>query len=207
MKHLGSLALVLAALVPLAPSLRQQEERQENEQETPPKKERLNPVTSFFEDEAARITKELEGSWMLMEYLDPAELPLEDAAQGFMTFHDGFLTWILSVEAVEQRLFSLTQHIILQTGAYRYRVDERASLQLASVLGYSNDSESGELEPDPALAFEYTVILQDGLLELRDPDGVRMTYRKLDSGEFPDSAIRKIERQRSRTPALQDEER
>lgn len=208
MKNLGPLALALLALAPFAPGARQEgEEQQEKEQETPRKKERLNPVTSFFEDEAARITKELEGSWMLMEYVDPDEIPLEDAAQGFMTFHDGFLTWILAVEAFEQRFFSVSNHVFLQTGAYRYRIDERASLQLASVLGYTNDSESGELEPDPALAFEYTVLLQDGLLELRDPDGVRMTYRKVESGEFPDSAIRKIERQRSRTPAMQDEER
>jgi len=35
-----------------------------------------------------------------------------------------------------------------------------------------------------------------------------MVYRKVESGEFPDSAIRKIESQRSRTPAFEsDEER
>lgn len=206
MKHLAPLALLVAALAPFAPAALQEEEQQE--QETPPKKERLNPVTAFFDDEAARLTKELEGSWMLMEYVDPDEIPLEDAAHGFMTFHDGFLTWILAVEAFEQRFFSVSNHVFLQTGAYRYRVDERASLQLSSVLGYTNDSESGDLEPDPALAFEYTILLQDGALELRDPDGVRMVYRKVESGEFPDSAIRKIERQRSRTPAFEsDEER
>lgn len=209
MKNLGPLALALLALAPFAPGARQEEDetQQEEGQETPPKKERLNPVSGFFEDEAARLTKELEGSWMLMEYVDPDEIPLEDAAQGFLTFHDGFLTWILAVEAFEQRFFSVSNHVFLQTGAYRYRIDERASLQLASVLGYTNDSESGDLERDPALAFEYTILLTDGELELRDADGVRMVYRKVESGDFPDAAIRKIERQRSRTPAWEDEER
>lgn len=207
MKNLAPLALAVLAIVPFAPGARQEEEGQEEEQETPPRKERLNPVSGFFEDEAARLTKELEGSWMLMEYADPDQVPLDDQAEGIMTFHDGFLTWILAVDAVERHLFSVSDFVFLQTGAYRYRIDETASLQLASVIGYTNDTESGSLERDPSLAFEYTLLLQDGLLELRDAEGVRMTYRKLDSGEFPDSAIRKIERNRSRTPAWKSEER
>ena len=198
MKHTAPLAFLVLAF-PLVAFARQEEEKTQDE------KKPTNSVTAFFEGEAERLTKELEGSWMLMEYVDPDELPLEDAASGFMTFHAGFVTWTLAVEALEQHWFTVSNHIFLQTGAYRYRLDERASLQLASVLTYSNDTEDGNLQRDPPLAFEYTVTLQDDLLEISDADGVRMSFRRIEAGEFPDKALQRIERKRSRTPAYDDE--
>lgn len=199
MKHARSLALLALAVPPLL-SLAQEDEAREE-------KKNRDAITGLFADEAERLAKEIEGSWMLMEYVDPDEIPLEDAASGFMTFREGFLTWILSVEALEQRWFTVSDRVFLQTGAYRYRFDETASLQVASVLSFSNDTDDGDLQRDAALAFEYTVTLADDLLELSDPDGVRMTYRRIEAGEFPQSAIQKIERGRSRTPAWDPEER
>jgi hypothetical protein len=196
MKHARPLALLALAASPLL-SFARQDEQKKTEQ----------PLGGIFAGEAERLKKEIEGSWMLMEYVDPDEIPLEDAASGFMTFRDGFLTWILSVEALEQRWFTVDDRVFLQTGAYRYRFDETASLQLASVLSFSNDTDDGDLQRDPALAFEYTVTLVDGVLELSDPDGVRMTYRRIEAGEFPLQAIQRIERGRSRTPAWDTEER
>ncbi|MEQ1895649.1 MAG: hypothetical protein ABL998_24180 [Planctomycetota bacterium] len=197
MKHARLLALLALTVTPLLSLARQEDDEQEKQ--SPP------PLGGIFAGEAERLKKEIEGSWMLMEYVDPDEIPLEDAASGFMTFRDGFLTWILSVEALEQRWFTVSDRIFLQTGAYRYRFDETAALQVASVLSFSNDE--GDLQRDPALAFEYTVTLADGVLELSDPDGVRMTYRRIEAGEFPEKAIQNIERQRSRTPAWGPEER
>ena len=196
MKHARLIALSALAASPLLSFARQDEEERAQE-----------PLGGIFAGEAERLEKEIEGSWMLMEYVDPDEIPLEDAASGFMTFRDGFLTWILSVEALEKRWFTVDDRVFLQTGAYRYRFDETASLQLASVLSFSNDTDDGDLQRDPALAFEYTVTLADDVLELSDPDGVRMSYRRIESGEFPLNAIQKIERGRSRTPAWDTEER
>lgn len=201
------LALLAAPLVALPGREASQDGQDGQEQGQEKDKEKRNAVTAFFEGEAERLTRELEGSWMLLEYVDPDEVPLEDAANGFMTFHDGFVTWTLAVEALEQRWFTVSDRIFLQTGAYRYRIDERASLQLASVLTYSNDNGDGVLQRDGSLAFEYLITLQDDVLELSDSDGVRMTYRRIQAGEFPENAVRKIEQQRSRTPAWEDEER
>jgi hypothetical protein len=201
MKHAHRLALLVLAFPPFFALAQEQEEEEQKEEKS------KDPVVGLFADEAARLMKEIEGSWMLMEYLDPEQVPLEDAASGFMTFADGFLTWILSVEALEQRWFSVENFVLLQTGAYRYRFDETASLQVASVLSFSNDSSDGDLQRDPTLAFEYTVVLADGVLELSDRDGVRMTYRRIEAGEFPVNAIQRIERSRSRTPAWDLEDR
>jgi len=199
MKHSRSLALLALALAPLGSFVRQDGEQ-------PPERKPRAPVAGVFGDEAERLTKEVEGSWMLMEYIDPDQIPLGDAASGFMTFHQGLVTWMLGVEAREKHWFRSEDRVILQSGAYRYRFDESASLQLASVLSYSNDGD-GILKRERSLAFEYTVILGDDLLELSDPDGVRMTYRRIKSGEFPEEAIRRIESGRSRTPAWDVEDR
>ena len=198
MKHARLLALLALTASPLVARARQEEEQ-----------EKKSPagIGGIFAGEAERLAQEIEGSWMLMEYVDPDEIPLEDAASGFMTFRAGFLTWILSVEAFEKRWFTVDDRVFLQTGAYRYRFDETASLQLASVLAFSNDNDDGDLQRDPALAFEYTVTLADDVLELSDPDGVRMSYRRIEAGEFPENAVRRIESQRSRTPAWGPEER
>lgn len=179
--------------------------RPQDEQETE-KKKRVNAVTSFFQGEAERLDEEIEGSWMLMEYLDPDEIPLEDSVSGFATFHEGFLTWFVAVDAVEQRFFRMRAHVFFRSGAFRYRFDEQATLQLASVMSFTNDTEDTELEREPAgLAFEYYCKLEDGLLELRDTEGVVMSFRKIEAGEFPEAAIRAIESRRSGTPQWEED--
>jgi hypothetical protein len=44
------------------------------------------------------------------------------------------------------------------------------------------------------------------VLELRNAEGVLYSFRKLAAGEFPDSAIRKLERRRGGAGAWEDEE-
>jgi hypothetical protein len=188
--------LLLAGLLAPAPSPRQA-------QEEPAK--RTNPVTRFFEAEGERLARELEGSWMLLDYTDPLVSPDAGSASGFAAFHSGFLTWMLAIDSATQSLLGLSEFLILESAAYRYRVDDQASLQLAAVMGFSNNTESGDVERDPSgIAFEYFARIEDGVLELRDPDGVVLTFRKVEAGDFPDSAIRKIEKQRSRTEWWED---
>ena len=65
-------------------------------------------------------------------------------------------------------------------------------------MSFSNQTDDGEVERDPpGQVLEYFMRLQDGVLELRDPNGVLFSFRKIAAGDFPDSAIRKLARRRS----------
>lgn len=194
--------LLLAGL--LSPTfVRQQEDRQEK----PPKPKSGGAVTRFFAEEGERLEKELEGSWMLLDYTDPNIPPLDGGASGFATFHAGFLTWMLAIDSAERGLFGPRAFLVLESAAYRYHVDEQANLQLASVMSFTNNTEDGELEREPSgIAFEYFTRLDEGVLELRDPQGVVLSFRKVEAGDFPDSARRKIDRQRGGTQSFEEDE-
>ena len=178
---------------------------QDQEQEQKPPKKDASAAARFFQGESEGLTKELEGSWMLLSYTDPLMPVGTDTASGFLTFHDGFLTWIVAVDSVERTFFGRRTFMILDAGAYRYHVDEQASLQLAAVLSYTNNNEAGEIAPDaPGLAFEYNAKIEDNVLELRDTGGIVLSFRRIEGGEFPDSAARQIEKQRSGTSSWED---
>ena len=200
----SALCLLLAGLLPSAALLQQEEKKQEE-----PKEKSKVAMTRFFDEEIERLTKELEGSWMLTDYTDPA-VPLDmGRASGFLTFHEGFLTWILSIDTAEGTFFGYRSFLVLESGAYRYRIDEGANLQLASVMSFNNNTVDGAVMRDRARnAFEYTPHLERDVLELRDADGIVLTFRKVEAGEFPLAAERRIEKQRSGTPFWeQNEER
>jgi hypothetical protein len=178
---------------------------QDQEKEKEPPKKGLNAATRFFEGEAERLTKELDGSWMLLSYTDPQTPVGTDTASGFLTFHDGYLTWLVAVDAVEKTFFGRRSLLILDTGAYRYRIDEQANLQLSAILSFTNNNETGDITPDaPGLAFEYIAKIEDNVLELRDNEGIVLAFRKVEAGEFPDSAARQIEKGRSGTNSWED---
>jgi len=176
-------------------------------QEQKEKKRSGIPVARFFDDEGERLAKEVEGSWTLFEYTDPSDLALDDVASGFATFHDGFLSLILAMDTVEQRLFRAREFLALDTGVFRYRFDEQANLQLASVMSFTNQTDDGEMEREPpGRVVEYFTSLEDGVLELRDRDGVLFSFRKIAAGDFPEAAIRKLDRRRSDTEQWEDED-
>lgn len=196
----GLLAPAFAPRTPRAPG-------QEQEQEQEPPKKRGNAVTRFFEGETERLMTETEGSWMLFDYSDPREILFAENASGFATFHDGFLTLMLAIDTVEQRLFLAGEMTLLQTGAFRYRFDESGTLQLANVISFTNQTEDGEVDREPAnTVYEYFARLEENVLELRNSDGVSLSFRKITSGDFPESAIRKLEGRRSGDEAWEVEE-
>jgi hypothetical protein len=175
-------------------------------QEQKEKKKSESSVTRFFEGEKDRLAEEIEGTWMLFQYTDPADLALEDQAGGFATFHDGFLTLVLAMETFDQGLLGLSDFLVLDSGLFRYRIDEMTNLQLAGVMSFTNQTVDGEMEREPSgQVAEYYTRLEDGVLELRDADGIVLSFRKIGSSDFPDSAIRKLDRRRSGTEQWEDE--
>jgi hypothetical protein len=155
-------------------------------------------ITNRGRAEAERLTREIEGSWMLLDFRDPNEEAFsEDSLDGFATFHEGFLTLVIEADALQRKIFRARDYLFVQAGAYRYRIDERGSLQTSSVMSFSNTTADGNLLPEPSgTVGEYILRIEEGDLELRTSRGTSMTFRRVKAGDFPESALRKIERQR-----------
>jgi hypothetical protein len=198
MKANALLTLALLLSTPLALLTRQ--EQQDSKQEEDTDELSRNAVTRFFQEQGEQLAEGVEGSWMLLDYLDPQEPALAGAATGFATFHDGFLTFILTIDAFETRIFRLRERLIVLSGAYRYRFDEQAFLQISSVLSFTNETDNRDLVRErPGALYEYYAMLDDGILELRDPEGIVMTFRRVTAGDFPERDIRALEALRSGT--------
>lgn len=177
-------------------------------QEEPPEKKIQSPVTRFFKEQSERLATEVEGAWMLFAYEDPDEAPIEDAARGFATFHDGFLTLLLTIDTFEERLFRAREYMLLRAGAYRYRFDEQGMLQFANVMSVTNQTEDGDAERESSgQVYEYLARIESDVLELRNSDGVQLSFRRVTAGDFPDSAIRKLESRRGGQPRWEEVER
>jgi hypothetical protein len=176
-------------------------------QEKKPKEEKPERVSRFFRVQIEELEKEIEGTWSLFDFTDPTEIVVDDQARGFATFHDGFLTLVLAMDSYEQGAFGYRDFLALDAGVYRYRFDERASLQLASVMTFTNETDNGRMAHGrPNQTMEYLASIDEGVLELRDPDGVLYAFRKIAAGEFPEAAIRKLDRRRSGTEQWEDED-
>jgi len=194
-----TLALLLSSPLTLLPRAWQEEGRKPTQEED---EDELsgNAFTRFFLQEGERLAEEVEGTWMLLEYVDPLEPELAANTSGYAMFQDGFLSFMLTVEAWERRIFRLRERLIVLSGLYRYRFDEQAFLQLSSTTSITNQTSDGNMQQEPAgTVVEYYATIEDGTLELRDPDGVVMTFRKVTAGEFPERDIRTLESLRSRT--------
>lgn len=171
------------------------------------KKKSESMVSRFYDDQVEELAQEIEGTWTLFDYTDPTEVAAEDVASGSATFHEGFLTLILAMDTYEQGLFGFRDFLALNTGVYRYRFDERASLQLASVMSFTNETDDGRMERQTSgRVIEYLASIDEGVLELRDPDGLVLSFRKIAAGDFPASAIRKLDRRRSGTEQWEDDD-
>jgi hypothetical protein len=187
----------LSALLPLALL-------QEDQKELPPPKIK-DPVARFFQGEGPRLEAAVQGAWILMDFVDPQQRDIAEAVSGFAQFQDGFLTLIIGIQTFDTGFFGVDEELLLQTGAYRYRFDELANLQLSTVLGYTSFNDDAQLERElQGDVYEYIVTVDDGVLDLRTNDGIVITFRRTTAGEFPDSAIRTLERRRSGQPFWED---
>lgn len=191
-------ALLLLAGLATTPLLVPQDTQEEGQQE----EKKGHPITEFPKEEAERLTREIDGSWALTGYEDPDQPEIDDALDGFATFHDGFLTLLMQLHGARRRILGWQELMSVQAGTYRYRFDEKGDMQTAVLMAFSNQNEDGDLRPvATGEAHEYLVDLKEGILELRTEDQVVLTFRKVEAGEFPEDAIRRLEKKRGAGPA------
>ena len=156
------------------------------------------------------IAKEIEGTWMLLEYTNPREVLARNQYSGFVSFQNGFFTILLRYRTLERGLLGDRPETTVQAGVHRYRISGGNALQTATVLGFSNESGDVEVEPG-SFPREFDVDLQQDVLTLRRWDDVAFRFRRVDgTNTFPSKAADALERNRGRRftpPANWDQKR
>jgi len=154
------------------------------------------PYIAFLESEHARLTKGLEGSWMLASMSSATEFIEVEDFRGFAQFREGYLALMLMGAEDEEVLFGTETIYTVLTGAYRYQVSEDHRLQLASVLGIDN-AEGGFLFHRSGDPREMELSLVEDDLSLWEPGGDRYEFRRLGPTGFPIEAADRLREKRT----------
>jgi len=179
---------------------------QEEQQETPPPQDgeqeedefaNLSPFARFRALERRRLEEELQGAWILTEHRTGEDGPFDDERQGFMLFHEGFVTIFVYVRTVENGFLGATEKVYAQAGSFRYRINDELFLQTASMMGFvTGDGDEIEVTGSGE-GREYEIALQDGQMDLFNAaEGIRMTLRHIARTDFPAAALEDLEEQR-----------
>jgi hypothetical protein len=199
--------LAALAVVPLVFALALQDPApapQGEEQEQEP----LVPLSDFRRSERQRMEREMQGTWVLTLYRGAYDVVEQSTVRGFLMFDRGLVAMNLQLIAQPHGFIGRGERYYVQAGLHRYRLTELLQLQLASVMAFTNANDQDELAADPAsYPREYDNTIAGNDLTLRRWDGEELTFRRMRGGEFPDDAIRRLDRARGSGEAVQDEER
>ncbi len=159
---------------------------QEDEGTTP------NPLRGYDERSRSSLESQLEGLWMLRQFDDPANEDSLLNVSGFAMFtSDGYLSIHMQGATRADTFFGERADFWAQSELQRYRIDSFGRLQTASMLGFNNLNDSGDIDPFPSeAAREHELTLNGSLLELRHSGGVSLHFTRAGRGEFPPEAIR-----------------
>ena len=148
------------------------------------------------EEEAnAKLDQKLQGAWTLTDYVNPLSIVPREDVKGFALIHDGFMTITFQAVGDSGGLFLGNQQFVVQSAAFRYRVTDGSKLQLAGLMGFTNDNEDFELEfTTSKLPREYRVDLIGDRLRLIRRSGVGFELRRTARSEFPQAAIDRLRR-------------
>lgn len=186
------LALVLPLLAALAGAVLQKTKPQEEPAS--------RGLPGLRQAENARIEEELVGTWTLLEYRSPREVIERRDFSGFASFQNGFFTFLLRLDVLDETFLGPKPQTIVQAGVHRYRIEDGLHLQTATVMGFSNETDDFELQGEPtSFPREFEVTLEDDRLSLRRWDGLTLVFARADAtGTFPPKAAEALERNRGR---------
>jgi len=184
---------VALALIPLASLAR-------GRPQDPDKPRQKAPgLTSLVDEKRERLEKELDGVWMLVSF-DPGEGFFDSRnVQGVLMISDGYLSLNVMAEQLARELFGPEVMLFLQGGAYRYRIDEFARMQTASIMSYHNFEDFREFVVEPSgTPREFMVDLDESgeMLKLIKPDRSILSFVKLGETQFPEDALNTLNRAR-----------
>lgn len=149
-------------------------------------------------EERRKLETGLQGEWLLVHHEDPLDRAEDRRVQGWATFRNGYMTLLLQGSVIEPGFFATNEALYFDTGAYRYRIDERLRLQTVSILGCDNTVD-GEIQfSPPSTPDEYVLHLDRDELRLITESQKEMTFRRMTETEFPLEAIRALDALRGR---------
>lgn len=140
----------------------------------------------------AALTESFRGAWRLvsMQPAPPAAAYLQ--VNGVLLVDEHLLSLIAQARPDPVRT-RRTQDVV-QSGVYYWRIGPQLTLEMASVLGHHNASESGAIEGVPAFEpREYEISILGRRLVLSKRDGTRLEFDRFDVNAFPPEASRYID--------------
>lgn len=196
----GGLGFALAQADSAPGDVRAQDEQDDEEDVV------REPYAAFLQSEHKRLTKEVEGAWMLSAMQASDEFVDEGDFRGFAMFGDGYATILFMGAEDSKEIFSAPTFYTVSSGAYRYRVSEDLTFQLASVMGIDN-LEGAFSFHSGGDSNEYQMQLDGDDLTLWKIGGNRYEYRRLGETGFPEAAAERLRLRRSELYEDEDENR
>jgi len=161
------------------------------QEQTPPTS---NPRTSFAESETARMEKEIQGAWMLIEYQPGDSVMDQTNARGSLIFHEGYMSIVLQTRRLSRGLITNLPEFFVQAGMHRYRIDSFQTLQTSAMLGFVAEDLGGTISfDDDNFAREHKITLDGDRLTMHRDEGGWMTFARLGRGEFPEQAAQSLD--------------
>ena len=174
-----------------------QVEQEKDAQEEAVDERTIPPFRRYRLAEKKRIEEALEGGWILMDFTDPNN-PLEESVfDGWVSFHEGYMTLLFHFAIIEPGFLGEREQRYYQMGTYRYQLSEELYLQTATLMGSSNWNPEGEIEREPSgFARELQIEIADDELTLTNRNLIRFQFRRVRETEFPLDAVRELQRTR-----------
>lgn len=154
-------------------------------------------VTAVRLPERQRLTKEIEGSWLLVNFQSGTEPVDPNSVSGFAQFQNGYSTMLF--EAVEDNVQPpYVGGVHVQGGAHRYKISDFLTLQLATIMGFDSFNKDSEVVLEStSFPREYQIKLQGDMLTLSRMDGTTFWFSRMAETEFPLEALDALEQAKS----------
>ena len=158
-------------------------------------------LASLHEQQRERVQKEIEGTWLLMEYRPANALFHPENIRGVAMFRDSYLSINIAAQTFDPEFLGDGRQLYIQGGAHRYRINEFGELQTAAIVAYQNLADEEEVVTEPAgYPREYQVDLSDdgGELTLISPGGGSLRFSRMEPTEFPVESLDALNAARGR---------
>jgi|GEM_PF-4441117 len=160
--------------------------------EADPTDEIRDPVLRAKAKRIAELSEKLVGGWRLVSMRQGSGADPFRQVGGVLLVGESLASLTIHGQLDPQRLGRTGE--VVQAGVHYWRIGQRETLEMATVLGHDNANEEGAVTREPSLEpREYEVTILGSRLVLSKRDGTRLEFDRFDVSAFPPDAARFID--------------
>lgn len=165
---------------------------QDDEETADPLDEIRDPVLRAKAKRIATLTEQLVGGWRLVSFQQASSVSNYRQVSGVLLVGESLATLTIHGQLDPARTGRTGE--VVQSGVHYWRIGQRETLEMATVLGHDNANDGGVLQREPNLEpREYEVRILGQRLVLSKRDGTRLEFDRFDVNAFPPEAVRFID--------------